>query len=137
MTRISPSIFLMALVVLASIALSTSFTNHAFLQKSLSSSPHTCPLQMSFMDEVGKFMKRFTMKANASHILIKGGAEAENKLEDIKAEVSNDPLKFAEAAAKYSACPSGRQGGNLGGETIVLMKLLMSCNYIHFYLRCL
>eukprot|EP00544_Gedaniella_sp_CCMP2646_P010913 CAMPEP_0202480800 /NCGR_PEP_ID=MMETSP1361-20130828/647_1 /ASSEMBLY_ACC=CAM_ASM_000849 /TAXON_ID=210615 /ORGANISM="Staurosira complex sp., Strain CCMP2646" /LENGTH=113 /DNA_ID=CAMNT_0049108263 /DNA_START=171 /DNA_END=512 /DNA_ORIENTATION=+ len=70
---------------------------------------------MGFMDDVRGFMKRFTTKATASHILIKGrGAEAENKLEDLKAEIGNDPVKFAEAAAQYSACPSGRQGGNLG-----------------------
>jgi peptidyl-prolyl cis-trans isomerase C len=70
--------------------------------------------KMGFMDDVQGFMKRFTTKATASHILIKGGAEAENKLEDLKAEIGNDPVKFAEAAAQYSACPSGRQGGNLG-----------------------
>lgn len=59
-------------------------------------------------------MKRFTVKATASHILIKGGAEAENKLEDLKQEIGDSPVKFAEAAAQYSACPSGRSGGNLG-----------------------
>ena len=57
------------------------------------------------MDDVGNFMKRFTTKATASHILIKGGAEAENQLEDLKAEIGDSPVKFAEYAAKYSACP--------------------------------
>lgn len=69
---------------------------------------------MGFMDDVQSFMKRFTTKANASHILIKGGAEAANKLEDIKVEIADDPVKFAEAATKYSACPSGQRGGSLG-----------------------
>lgn len=59
-------------------------------------------------------MKRFTTKATASHILIKGGAEAENKLEDLKAEIGDSPIKFAEAAAQYSQCPSASSGGNLG-----------------------
>lgn len=66
------------------------------------------------MDDVGKFMKRFTMKATASHILMSGGAEAEIKLEDLKAEIGDSPIKFAEAAAKYSECPSASSGGNLG-----------------------
>jgi len=59
-------------------------------------------------------MKRFTTKATASHILIKGGAEAANKLEDIKAEIEDSPAKFAEAAAKFSQCPSSSRGGSLG-----------------------
>lgn len=59
-------------------------------------------------------MKGFTTKATASHILIKGGAEAENKLEDLKAEIGDSPIKFAEAAAQYSECPSASSGGNLG-----------------------
>jgi peptidyl-prolyl cis-trans isomerase C len=58
--------------------------------------------------------KRFTQKATASHILIKGGAEAESKLLALKKEIGDSPVKFADAAAKYSACPSGRSGGNLG-----------------------
>ena len=62
----------------------------------------------------GDFFKRFTTKATASHILIKGGAEAENKLEDLKVEIDNSPVKFAEAAAKFSECPSASSGGNLG-----------------------
>jgi peptidyl-prolyl cis-trans isomerase C len=73
-----------------------------------------CELFGGFMDGVGNFMKRFTTKATCSHILMKGGAEAENKLEDLKAEIGNSPVKFAEAAAKYSACPSASKGGDLG-----------------------
>jgi peptidyl-prolyl cis-trans isomerase C len=73
----------------------------------------SCEL-FGMFDGVGDFMKRFTTKATASHILMKGGAEAENKLEDLKVEIGNSPIKFAEAAAQYSACPSGKSGGNLG-----------------------
>eukprot|EP00547_Thalassionema_nitzschioides_P017848 CAMPEP_0194238450 /NCGR_PEP_ID=MMETSP0158-20130606/5196_1 /TAXON_ID=33649 /ORGANISM="Thalassionema nitzschioides, Strain L26-B" /LENGTH=174 /DNA_ID=CAMNT_0038972709 /DNA_START=19 /DNA_END=543 /DNA_ORIENTATION=- len=71
-------------------------------------------LYAGFLDGIGNFMKRFTTKATASHILVKGGAEAENKLEDLKVEIGDSPVKFAEAATKYSECPSGRSGGNLG-----------------------
>lgn len=76
------------------------------------SKPHV--LYDGFFDDFGKFMKRFTTKATASHILIKGGAEAENKLEDLKVEIGDSPVKFAEAAAAYSECPSASSGGNLG-----------------------
>ena len=58
-------------------------------------------------------MKRFTLKADASHILMKGD-DAFSKLEELKSRIGNDPVKFAEAAAQYSTCPSGRKGGNLG-----------------------
>lgn len=71
-------------------------------------------LHSGFFEEVGAFFKRFTTKAKASHILIKGGAEAENKLEDLKIEIENSPVKFAEAAARYSECPSASSGGSLG-----------------------
>ena len=71
-------------------------------------------LWMGFLDDVQGFMKRFTTKATASHILVKGGAEAEHFLDDLKVEIDNNPVKFAEAAAKHSSCPSASQGGNLG-----------------------
>jgi peptidyl-prolyl cis-trans isomerase C len=61
-------------------------------------------LSGGFMDDIQGFFKKFTTRASASHILIKGGAEAANKLEDLKLE----------AAAEYSACPSGKSGGDLG-----------------------
>ena len=73
-----------------------------------------CGLFGGLFDGVQNFMKRFTTKATASHILIKGGAEAENKLEDLKIEIGDSPVQFAEAAAKYSECPSASSGGNLG-----------------------
>lgn len=77
------------------------------------------------MDDVQGFMKRFTTRATASHILIKGGAEAVNKLEDIKIDIADDPVKFAEAAAQYSACPSGRSGGNLGGKLVLRWFIML------------
>ena len=74
----------------------------------------TVSCRMGLMEDMGGFFKRFTQKAKASHILIKGGAEAENKLQDLKIKIDNSPVKFAEAAAQFSACPSGRSGGDLG-----------------------
>jgi len=71
-------------------------------------------LSMGFIDGLQGFFKKFTTKASASHILIKGGAEAANKLEDIKTEIGDSPVAFAKAAAVYSACPSASKGGDLG-----------------------
>ena len=85
----------------------------------------------SFMDGVQGFMKKFTTKATASHILIKGGAEAANKLDDIKLDLMGKTntdddeddttysastllSKFSQAASKYSDCPSASKGGSLG-----------------------
>ena len=71
-------------------------------------------LSGGFMDDLQGFFKQFTTKASASHILIKGGAEAANQLEDLKAEIGDSPVSFAKAAAAYSACPSASSGGDLG-----------------------
>lgn len=49
----------------------------------------------------------------ASHILMTS-EDAEKKLKDVKKQIKNDPAKFAEAAAKHSTCPSGKEGGMLG-----------------------
>ncbi|MEG0129728.1 MAG: peptidylprolyl isomerase [Clostridium sp.] len=48
-------------------------------------------------------------QVQASHILV----DTEEKANEIVAEI-NDGLSFAEAAKKYSSCPSGAQGGSLG-----------------------
>lgn len=57
--------------------------------------------------------------ASASHILVKG-PEGKKFLTDLKRKIeasSNIPTTFAEAAAKYSACPSSKRGGALGTFT--------------------
>ena len=54
--------------------------------------------------------------ASASHILVKG-KDGPTFLTDLKTKLStskNMKEKFAEAAAQYSACPSGKKGGALG-----------------------
>lgn len=50
--------------------------------------------------------------AKASHILV----DSEDKAKEVLAEI-NGGLDFAEAAKKYSSCPSSSQGGNLGEFT--------------------
>ncbi|ADL49908.1 peptidylprolyl isomerase [Clostridium cellulovorans] len=47
--------------------------------------------------------------ATASHILV----DSEEKAQEIKAEIEAG-LSFADAAAKYSTCPSNQRGGDLG-----------------------
>ena len=80
-------------------------------------------LQMGLLEDMTEgfntFKKRFTAKATASHILIKGGAEAQHKLEDLKAEIDGDYFKFAAAAKQYSECPSAKNGGSLGGKNCI------------------
>lgn len=48
-------------------------------------------------------------KARASHILVSSEESAQKILDEI-----NEGLDFAEAAQKYSSCPSGQAGGDLG-----------------------
>jgi peptidyl-prolyl cis-trans isomerase C len=110
--------FLLSLIVASAfLSLGDCFTAPSYgPQKTVHEKQQYSPsaLSMGIMEDLGGFMKRFTQKATASHILIKGGAEAENKLEDMKAEIGSSPVKFAQFAEQYSACPSGRSGGTLG-----------------------
>ena len=59
-------------------------------------------------------LKRFTDRATASHILLSFAPDAESRLEEMKAEIDNSPVKFAEFAQLYSECPSSSAGGSLG-----------------------
>lgn len=59
--------------------------------------------------------KQQKKRATASHILIKDdNPKAEAMLRDIKAEVGDDPDRFAHYASQYSECGSRMQGGSLG-----------------------
>lgn len=70
---------------------------------------------MGILDDAKSFLSGLTLRAEASHILVKGtDSQAEEKIYEIKKEIGNDPVKFAKAAAQYSDCPSGQQGGSLG-----------------------
>jgi peptidyl-prolyl cis-trans isomerase C len=57
-----------------------------------------------------------------AHILIPHGPQARELAASLLAELQQRPERFAEAAASHSACPSGKQGGNLGqigpGQTV-------------------
>ena len=103
---------LVILIIIATLGYASGFYSSKFVLARKAIVPIS-PLQMGFMDGIGDFMKRFTLKADASHILMKGD-DAFSKLEELKSRIGNDPVKFAEAAAQYSTCPSGRKGGNLG-----------------------
>ncbi len=48
-------------------------------------------------------------KAKASHILVEKQSQALKVLEELKAGA-----KFEDLARKYSTCPSGKRGGDLG-----------------------
>lgn len=48
--------------------------------------------------------------ASARHILV----EDEQVCKDLKAQIENGETTFEEAAASYSQCPSGNDGGDLG-----------------------
>jgi len=49
-------------------------------------------------------------QVRASHVLVKTRKEAVK----IKKEIQNGDITFEEAAQKYSLCPSGQKGGDLG-----------------------
>jgi peptidyl-prolyl cis-trans isomerase C len=48
--------------------------------------------------------------ASARHILV----PSEEKCLEIKSQIEADVIDFAKAAKKFSQCPSGRKGGDLG-----------------------
>jgi peptidyl-prolyl cis-trans isomerase C len=98
------------LVLLATFSVSAAFTSQPTFTKAVVKTQ----LNMGFMDDVQNLMKKFTVKAEASHILIKGGAEAAEKLEELKLDIGNNPAKFSGAAQQFSDCPSRSKGGNLG-----------------------
>ena len=70
----------------------------------------TSALHMGLFDG----LKRFTDRATASHILLSFAPDAESRLEEMKAEIDDSPVKFAEFAQLYSECPSSSAGGSLG-----------------------
>lgn len=73
-----------------------------------------------YADHPDLFLK--TESVEAAHILFAvdrdAGAEAKEKVrtraEEVRALLVKDPGKFAELAAEHSACPSGKNGGDLG-----------------------
>ena len=49
-------------------------------------------------------------KVSAKHILV----ETQQEAADLKKQIEAGEITFEAAAEKYSKCPSGSQGGNLG-----------------------
>mmetsp|Transcript_21282 Transcript_21282/g.23613 ORF Transcript_21282/g.23613 Transcript_21282/m.23613 type:complete len:182 (-) Transcript_21282:75-620(-) len=77
---------------------------------------HSSPLvTQGILDNIKAYFSRLTLRAEASHILIKGkDSMIEEWITKLKKEIDNDSEKFAKAAAQFSDCPSGQQGGSLG-----------------------
>lgn len=73
-----------------------------------------------YYDENKDFFDKVTVKC--SHIVFRvpieapaaERAEAEKRLKDIQQQVASGQMTFADAAKKFSQCPSGPKGGNLG-----------------------
>lgn len=60
--------------------------------------------------KIGAKMNDDFTQVRAAHILVKTQKEAA----DLKAKIDAGEIKFEDAAAKYSQCPSGARGGDLG-----------------------
>ncbi len=79
------------------------------MQKALEKVKVTEEEAQKYYDEnKDKFISGLTF--NASHILV----DSEEKAADILAKIKAGEISFADAAAQFSTCPSGKQGGNLG-----------------------
>ena len=55
-------------------------------------------------------MSTIRNQVRASHILVNSEAQALR----LKSEIEKDEITFEDAAKKYSLCPSGQNGGDLG-----------------------
>ena len=61
---------------------------------------HASPQRMGMLSDAKNFIVGLTVRAEASHILVKGtDSESEQKIRSIMEEVGDDPEKFAIAAA--------------------------------------
>ena len=71
-------------------------------------------------------------KISASHILLMhkdsqnsrselSSEEAKKKIDGIYEDIKNGKVRFTDAAAQYSNCPSGQSGGSLGEFTKGMM----------------
>ena len=60
--------------------------------------------------QIGAKMNTSIREVNAKHILV----ETQKEALDLKQKIENKEITFEEAAEKYSKCPSGQNGGDLG-----------------------
>ena len=74
--------------------------------------------QFNYFDNLGSMWRNRGKKVSASHICIgpktMDEATAKEFLSGLKAEIGDDPEKFAASAAEHSKCPSAKKGGDLG-----------------------
>ncbi len=73
----------------------------------------------NIIDQASSFFGNWGKKVTVSHILItprtwKSKEDAKEQLTELKAELNDDPVKFAEVAKQVSECSSSAQGGDLG-----------------------
>lgn len=62
------------------------------------------------MTTIGAKMNAEPTQVRASHILV----QSEEQAKAIKNKIKNGETSFEAAAIKYSKCPSGKRGGDLG-----------------------
>lgn len=60
--------------------------------------------------KLGAKMSEDFTQVRAAHILVKTESEAS----DLRSKIVAGEMKFEDAAAQYSECPSGARGGDLG-----------------------
>ena len=60
--------------------------------------------------KIGANMNQDATQISAKHILVSTQKEAQ----ELKTKIDNNEISFEDAAKKYSSCPSGSQGGDLG-----------------------
>jgi len=60
--------------------------------------------------KIGANMSQNITQVNAKHILV----SSEEQAKELKSKIESNEMTFEEAAKKYSSCPSGKSGGDLG-----------------------
>ena len=60
--------------------------------------------------KIGAKMSNDFTQVRAAHILV----ETQKEAADLKAKIQAGEIKFEDAAAQFSKCPSGARGGDLG-----------------------
>ena len=82
------------------------------------SHPQLQTQKYNLIQVLSSVINNFGKTAEASHIVIKprsmSQSEAKEKLTQLKAEINNDPIKFAQYAREYSDCVTAKDGGVLG-----------------------
>ncbi len=63
-----------------------------------------------FMTSVSIGAKMNTTQVRAEHILV----DSQKQAQELKTKIESKEISFEDAAKKYSKCPSGANGGDLG-----------------------